>query len=437
MRIDGVNTASVSLKSSTGSVSMRPVIAQGVRGEQGLPGNASAAWTASTAVTTGTVRQAPDGSWIKSTASRTTRATFDATEQGFWAATFATAGTLEATALTASYADIPRWQPNTTYAAGARALAPGGLAAVRKTAGTSGTTFDGSSWVIGLQSQSGEAVPTVKPSGDGRPGAWEMTHNDSVGYLFHLLCGASMDHSASALIGMGIDNDGIGLLISNKKLGRGITLINNATVTGSNAYGFQGTQSCTAAPLMRLEQQTSGAADVLQLLGFSGTSGNLLYVGDANGEAAKWAGDTGILRFQRDVQIKANPSDSAERFLEIATTPAAAANVTAKAYHGNSQTVYFGATGTNDIYAPRRILHGANTWAIETAANLTKTGKDPRPSDVSTWTRQIGVNNTGIGFFNATPVAKQSLTAAATDAATTQALANSLRTALINLGLAS
>lgn len=39
------------------------------------------------------------------------------------------------------------------------------------------------------------------------------------------------------------------------------------------------------------------------------------------------------------------------------------------------------------------------------------------------------------GFFNATPVVQQTLAAAATDAATTQTLANSLRTALINLGL--
>lgn len=39
------------------------------------------------------------------------------------------------------------------------------------------------------------------------------------------------------------------------------------------------------------------------------------------------------------------------------------------------------------------------------------------------------------GFFGATPVAQQSLAAAATDPATTQTLANSLRTAMINLGL--
>jgi hypothetical protein len=40
------------------------------------------------------------------------------------------------------------------------------------------------------------------------------------------------------------------------------------------------------------------------------------------------------------------------------------------------------------------------------------------------------------GFFGATPVARPSLGAAASDPATTQTLANALRTALINLGLA-
>ena len=40
-----------------------------------------------------------------------------------------------------------------------------------------------------------------------------------------------------------------------------------------------------------------------------------------------------------------------------------------------------------------------------------------------------------ISFYGATPVARQASAAAGTDAATTQALANALRTALLNLGL--
>jgi hypothetical protein len=40
-----------------------------------------------------------------------------------------------------------------------------------------------------------------------------------------------------------------------------------------------------------------------------------------------------------------------------------------------------------------------------------------------------------IGFLGASAVVRQTISAAASDAATTQALANSLRTAMINLGL--
>ena len=50
---------------------------------------------------------------------------------------------------------------------------------------------------------------------------------------------------------------------------------------------------------------------------------------------------------------------------------------------------------------------------------------------------KIEINTTGVGFFGISPVAKQSLPAAATDAASTQSLANALRTALLNYGLAA
>lgn len=48
---------------------------------------------------------------------------------------------------------------------------------------------------------------------------------------------------------------------------------------------------------------------------------------------------------------------------------------------------------------------------------------------------QANAAGTGVGFLGATPVTRRTLSAAATDAATTQTLANSLRQALIDLGL--
>lgn len=100
MRLETQNARTLRLAHNTGSaVRFTPA-----RGPQGLPGPGSAAWAADTAVTTGAVRQAPDGSWIKSTGNRTTRPTFDATEATFWEAVLASSGTVEATALTAAIA---------------------------------------------------------------------------------------------------------------------------------------------------------------------------------------------------------------------------------------------------------------------------------------------------------------------------------------------
>src|SRR3954453_15212889 len=52
----------------------------------------------------------------------------------------------------------------------------------------------------------------AKPSGDGRAGVFDLIHNDSVGYIFHLVLSSGADHAASAAIALGVDIDGIGLL---------------------------------------------------------------------------------------------------------------------------------------------------------------------------------------------------------------------------------
>lgn len=99
MRLTPIATPTITGPRNGGGISLKAVL--GV-GPQGLPGPGSAAWTAAQAVTTGAVRQAPDGSWIKSTANRTTGSSFDATEQTFWETVSATSGTLEHAALSAS-----------------------------------------------------------------------------------------------------------------------------------------------------------------------------------------------------------------------------------------------------------------------------------------------------------------------------------------------
>ena len=100
MRLTPIPTPTISGPRNGGSISFAPILA---RGPQGLPGPGSAAWVAGEAVTTGAVRQAPDGSYIKSTASRTTRSSFDATEQGFWTSVGSDPTTFDGIKLAASY----------------------------------------------------------------------------------------------------------------------------------------------------------------------------------------------------------------------------------------------------------------------------------------------------------------------------------------------
>lgn len=55
-------------------------------------------------------------------------------------------------------------------------------------------------------------------------------------------------------------------------------------------------------------------------------------------------------------------------------------------------------------------------------------------SDQNAEGTKLGVSTSKLGFFGATPVVQQTSAAAGTDATTTQALANAMRTALLNLG---
>lgn len=63
-------------------------------------------WQASTAYALNQTVQAPDGSLIKANSARTSRASFDATEQTFWTTVGAVAGTLQRVALDGAYASV-------------------------------------------------------------------------------------------------------------------------------------------------------------------------------------------------------------------------------------------------------------------------------------------------------------------------------------------
>lgn len=287
-------------------------------------------------------------------------------------------------------------------------------------------------------------VPVVKPNGDGRAGVWEMTHNDAIGYLFHLLAGANMGHAA-ALVALGVDNDGIGLLIPNKDKGRAIVGDQRATVVAADAYWMHVTQRSTAAPLVRLEQQAAGVAPLIQLLNFTGTSGKLLQVVNADGEVGSIDGAGGSLGWLRDIRIS-DRADATASYLRLDSGAGASSSTMKVSYHGDDEDVFFGATGTAGAYYPYRIAHSASTFAIQTAANVTGKGTAPTPADVTTWNNRItaseanGVTLSGgmvrtntntLGFYGAAAITKPVVTGSLGG----NAAAASIVSALAALGL--
>lgn len=120
--------------------------------------------------------------------------------------------------------------------------------------------------------------------------------------------------------------------------------------------------------------------------------------------------------------------------------------------HTSNPSLLFGDNAAGFVRAYRELQVGAfdslNTnqpqagmiggWTDSTSA--TRKGRGMIGAYDTTFREAIRVGTNGsaalLSFFGGSPVAKQSLPAAATDAATTQALANALRTLIINYGLA-
>lgn len=99
---------------------------------------------------------------------------------------------------------------------------------------------------------------------------------------------------------------------------------------------------------------------------------------------------------------------------------------------------------TATFYPDKRTVFGASFGygnarfeQPSTASAALKTYETSLSAWQEPWRGQASASGATIGFLGATPLVRQTLPAAATDAATTQTLANALRTALIDFGLAN
>jgi len=276
------------------------------------------------------------------------------------------------------------------------------------------------------------AVPVPKPAGDTRAGVWEMTNNSESGYLFHLLLGANANHQSTALVALGVDNDGIGLLIPNKLKGRGIVGDQRATVTAADAYWMHATQRSPGSPLVRFEMQANDAAPLMQLLAFGtpGVDQKLLYIGDPTGQAGVINAADGSIEWRRNVTVQDPASGTGTSALSVTSNNGVAVASRQHTRHVKDGLEYYNPTGSAGTWWPFKIAAGGSHLQIRAGGSTSAVGTLP------TMVNMIDVTNGKLSFFGATAVAQPTgMGAAASDAATTQALVNNLRSALINLGL--
>lgn len=301
--------------------------------------------------------------------------------------------------------------------------------------GTAGTTTGDAlkATYVSLAGTTPGNVPVIKPAGDARAGVWEFTHNDTTGYLYHLLAGAGMSHTA-ALIALGVDNNGIGLLVPNKATGRGIVGDQRSTVAATDAYWLHATQRSTAAPLVRLEQNAAGVAPALQLIAFNEgatpptAAQQLLYVSDPVGQAGAVYAADGRLEWRRQVTIQ-DKDGTTTSYLTVTDNSGVPVDSRKHTQVQKDGAYWWNPTGTAGTWWPFAVRGQGSHLFIEAGGSSSAVG-------TATRTALVDFQNGKIGFFGATPVARPTGTpVAATDAATTQTLVNSLRASLVALGL--
>lgn len=275
-----------------------------------------------------------------------------------------------------------------------------------------------------------ENVTVLKPSGDVRPGVWEWVHDAPAGYLFHLMTGQNAS-SASALIGMGIDNGGIGLFVNNKKTGVGISIQQNDSITSATAYGIYAHQLSKTAPLIHIDQD-DGAAKSVRIISNESTTETkevveIITPGNKGGFISAKSGN---VYWKSDIvtvdgaRLRARPAYIGDNN-----------NTVVEANSLRLSTWNGGAGG----YWQKRITQNGQSLMIQ-GADGTSGGPDASATWLTSFeAKQVSgdASGTQIAFYGASPVSRQAAPGEATDAATTQTAVNAIRTALVNLGLLS
>lgn len=267
--------------------------------------------------------------------------------------------------------------------------------------------------------------PVVKPTGDGRAGVWEYTHNDTTGYLYHLLMGAGTASGAWA-VGIGVDSGlGNGVIIRNKAKGIGLKIEQLTSITSATAYGLTVEQKSALAPAILMSQASTGTAMLMDLQSFvPSTDPNalILRISSGSGTAGFIKSYSGEFVWDKKFTMR---TDVGADF----RSNTGKADEWAKHLIVNHNGLEFQNPGAASSWNMFRISTReggeVNRLNFQTA---------PATADPSTavWSTVIGLRHNQLGFYGAAPVSKPALTYSRTGES---AAAAALRGVLVSLGL--
>lgn len=278
--------------------------------------------------------------------------------------------------------------------------------------------------------KSASNVPIIgKALGSGLLAPFEIQHDDTQAYLFHLTSGPNMGGS-SAFIGLGVGSTvtsaGSALLINNYGMhptigSIGIALTNLSVIANTLSYGLSAYQNSEKSPLIKVAAGRVDHAPLFQLAGYASANAgtHLAEVSDSAGIAGYIQGDSAIIDWKRTIQTGATgaPSIPLIRVFDETTNPTEAyliskfsSEVGLRVYrntNGSGTAMYsFGLLGTSDRFKLQAGA-GAATKGAETLNTMIEIRCNATPQ---------------MAFFGAAVVAQPAST---TD----------IKTALVSLGL--
>ena len=326
---------------------------------------------------------------------------------------------------------VAKWAPNTAYAKSAPVIAPDGSVVNALAAFTSGATYNPANWTTnqGFISLAGTPVgspPVVKPNGDSRSGVWEYTHNDTTGYLYHLLMGINSG-SGAWIMGVGVDNGaGNGIIVRNKSQGIGLKIEQVERIASATAYGLAVQQNSALAPAVHMELRGANAdglgtpATLMELFSYVNTDATNLQVWNSYAATAGYVtAGTGLFRWNKAMEIVGDTFN----VRSYDSTPAPARRH--MKHNAITGITFWSPTGTDNLWYGTRFNSGGSNFNISTAPS----GANP---DTATYTDIIKIKHGMLGFFGTAAVARPVLTYSKTGES---AAAAALRGALAALGL--